>query len=182
MLSGVTDCVVAIAATSVSKLVWQAKWANDRSFPFSLFLPHRNHWHQVRADVSGSPRQWRSLLLALSWGEVSPVRFLLQRLPSLWARMWTDGRLPLRLPVPTACRKQQSAEPLWWLEVGLFCFVFFPLVRPAVNGCVQTSPKPLSNSALWFQAFSRYCANATSMKTTHCASLLLSCLTPNTST
>lgn len=47
---------------------------------------------------------------------------------------------------------------------------------------VSTLPQSPWATQHWFQPFSKYCANAESMKTTHCASLLLSSLTPNTST
>lgn len=84
----------------------------------------------------------RSPLLALSFGEVSPVYIFLQHLPSLQSHTWPNRMPLLRLTVsPRVVTTVYRATVM--TEVG-----FFHGRCSAVSGCVQTSPKPLSNSAL----------------------------------
>lgn len=132
------------------------------------------------------------------WTDPPPVAFSFAGLKLGWsftcAFSFTTPTFPLGThvnrrdasPPPhcvTTCRNNSLQSHCdYWGWVWFFFYGRCSLIRPAVSGCVQTSPKPLSNSALWFQPFSKYCANTTSTKTTHCASLLLSCVTPNTST
>lgn len=144
-----------------------SKWVLNR-FLWVCSSSARITESQVKTHVNGSASPRRSLLLALSFGEVSPVFmifFATRSFPPVAGVTWRDASPPPHCVVTTVCTAtvinpaRRSFDPsLPWVGVS-------------------TLPQSPWATQHWFQTFSNCCASATGMKTMHGASLLLSSLT-----